>query len=48
MEAIGLGPEWGLGSLRLTLGVGSTPAQVEALIGALPGLVEQARQLGRA
>jgi cysteine desulfurase len=46
MTAIGLKPEWGLGSLRLTLGSGSTPGQVEALLKVLPGLVEKARRLG--
>ena len=33
MAAIGLSREWGLGSLRVTLGMGNTPAQVEAFLG---------------
>lgn len=47
MTAIGLEREWGLGSLRLTLGSGSTPAHVEALLQALPGLVARSRELAR-
>lgn len=43
--ALGLPREWALGSLRVTLGAGNTPAQIEALVGALPQLVQQARQL---
>ena len=47
MAAIGLPPEWGLGSLRVTLGRDSTAAQVEAFLDALPGLVLKARNLNR-
>jgi len=47
MAAIGLPRQWGLGSLRVTLGKGSTAAQVEAFLEALPGLVEKARALNR-
>jgi cysteine desulfurase len=45
MSAIGLTRDWGLGSLRLTLGTATTPAQVDALLKALPTLVRQARDL---
>lgn len=45
MTALGLSRRWGLGSLRLTLGVHTTPAEVEALLSVLPGLVEKARVL---
>lgn len=45
MNAIGLSREWGLGSLRVTLGVQTTPADVDAFLGVLPGLVEKARRL---
>ncbi len=45
MEAIGLPKEWGIGSLRITLGVGTTPAHADALLKAMPRLVEQARKL---
>jgi cysteine desulfurase len=47
MYAIGLSRAWGLGSLRVTLGVHTTPANVDAFLATLPGLVEKARKLGR-
>ena len=47
MAAIGLPREWGLGSLRVTLGKDTTAAQVEAFLKVLPGLVEKARSLNR-
>ena len=45
MTAIGLSREWGLGSLRVTLGAGTTPVHVDALLKALPELVKKARAL---
>lgn len=45
LTAIGLVHLWGLGSLRVTLGVHSTPAQVDAFLTVLPDLVEKARRL---
>ena len=45
MNAIGLTRDWGLGSLRVTLGKDTTPAHVDAFLNALPELVEKARQL---
>jgi cysteine desulfurase len=47
MAAIGLPPQWGLGSLRITLGKDSTAAQVQAFLDVLPGLVQKARELNR-
>jgi cysteine desulfurase len=47
MTAIGLSRDWGLGSLRVTLGVGTTPHDVESFLSSLPSLVEKARALGR-
>jgi cysteine desulfurase len=47
MAAIGLPPQWGLGSLRVTLGKDSTAAQVDAFLDVLPGLVNKARDLNR-
>ncbi len=44
MTALGLPREWGLGSLRVTLGAGTTTAQIEAFLSALPGLVEKANR----
>ncbi|MBX3049211.1 MAG: cysteine desulfurase [Anaerolineales bacterium] len=43
--ALGLTPQWALGSLRVTLGRESTPEQVQALLSVLPALVARARQL---
>jgi cysteine desulfurase len=45
MTALGLSREWGLGSLRVTLGMGNTSDDVEKFLTALPGLVEKARGL---
>lgn len=47
MAAIGLPREWALGSLRVTLGAGSTPGEVDEFLEALPGLVAKARELAR-
>jgi len=45
MTAIGLSREWGLGSLRITLGSGTNSEHVELFLKALPSLVEKARDL---
>ena len=45
MNAIGLSREWGLGSLRVTLGIHTTPADVDSFLKVLPVLVEKARKL---
>ena len=45
MNAIGLSREWGLGSLRVTLGRESQPEHVESFLKVLPSLVEKARSL---
>jgi cysteine desulfurase len=47
MTALGLPREWGLGSLRVTLGSGTTRAHVDAFLKALPPLVEKARAIHR-
>ena len=47
MNAIGLSRDWGLGSLRVTLGKDTTSENVESFLDVLPGLVERARNLGR-
>ena len=47
MSAIGLSREWGLGSLRVTLGKGTTVEEVEVFLSTLPGLVEKVRILNR-
>ena len=45
MNAIGLSREWGLGSLRVTLGKDITREGVESFLVALPRLVEKVRAL---
>ena len=45
MNAIGLSRDWGLGSLRVTLGVQTTPADIDSFVNALPELVQKARKL---
>ena len=45
MNAIGLSGEWGLGSLRVTLGVQTTPADVDSFLNVLPELVHKVRKL---
>ncbi|HJR78480.1 MAG TPA: cysteine desulfurase family protein [Anaerolineales bacterium] len=45
MNAIGLSRDWGLGSLRVTLGVHTTPAEVDSFLKALSELVQKARTL---
>jgi cysteine desulfurase len=41
--ALGLSPEWALGSLRLTVGRQTTDAHIDRLLEALPEAVEKAR-----
>ena len=45
MEAIGLPREWGLGSLRVTLGKDTVPEDVDLFLKTLPSLVEKVREL---
>ena len=45
MNAIGLSREWGLGSLRVTLGKDTLPDHIEPFLSALPNLVKKARHL---
>ena len=47
MNAIGLSRDWGLGSLRVTLGKDTLPEHVELFLSALPLLVQKARGLSR-
>lgn len=47
ITALGFPREWALGSLRVTLGIDTTPSDVDAFLGSLPGLVEKARKLNR-
>jgi len=45
MNTIGLSRDWGLGSLRVTLGVHTTPADIDLFLKILPDLVQRARKL---
>ncbi len=45
MTAIGLSRVWGLGSLRITLGAGTTPDHIDSFLKVIPNLVQQARSL---
>jgi cysteine desulfurase len=47
ITSLGYSHDWALGSLRITLGVDSTPEHVESFLKTLPGLVEKARSLNR-
>ncbi len=43
--ALGLSPDWGLGSLRVTLGIQTTGEEIDSFLIALPQLVERVRTL---
>ena len=45
IQQLGLTRDWGLGSLRITLGQGTNKEDVEKFLSRLPGLVEKARKL---
>ncbi|MDO9302557.1 MAG: aminotransferase class V-fold PLP-dependent enzyme, partial [Anaerolineales bacterium] len=45
ITSLGYSRDWALGSLRITLGVDSTPEQVDLFLKTLPSLVEKARKL---
>ena len=45
MEALKLERDWGLGSLRVTLGMDTQAGQVKQFLDSLPSLVEKARRL---
>lgn len=45
LTALGLERDWALGSLRVTLGVATKPAEVESFLAVLPSVVERARIL---
>ena len=45
MDAIGLPREWGLGSLRITLGTGTSGEDIESFLNILPELIVKARNL---
>lgn len=45
ITALGYSRAWALGSLRITLGMDTTPEQVESFLKTLPGLLEKTRNL---
>jgi hypothetical protein len=45
MNALGLARDWGLGSLRVTLGKDTLPEHVESFLKVLPTAIEKARLL---
>jgi cysteine desulfurase len=45
VTSLGYSHDWALGSLRVTLGVDTTPSDIESFLQVLPGLVAQARDL---
>jgi len=45
ITSLGYSRDWALGSLRVTLGRDTSPEQIDAFIGTLPGLVDKARKL---
>ncbi|MCE9646224.1 MAG: cysteine desulfurase [Chloroflexi bacterium] len=47
ITSLGYSRDWALGSLRITLGVDSTPQHVDSFLQTLPGLVEKARKLNQ-
>jgi len=47
ITSLGYSRDWALGSLRVTLGVDSTPKHVDSFLKSLPELVEKARKLNQ-
>lgn len=45
VKALGFSDDWALGSLRITLGAGTTPEHVDSFLKTLPSLVSKARNL---
>ena len=45
--AIGLERDWAMGSLRITLGTGTTPDEIDRFVDQLPKSIHEARTMGR-
>ena len=43
LKAMGLPDEWAIGSVRMTLGHATSEADIEHVLGVLPGVIEQLR-----
>ncbi|MBN1955676.1 MAG: cysteine desulfurase [Anaerolineae bacterium] len=41
LEAMGFSPDWGIGAVRFSLGRSTTEDDVDAVLGVLPGIIEQ-------
>jgi cysteine desulfurase len=46
IEALGIPADWGIGSLRITLGHANDEADVARVLEVLPGIVEELRACG--
>jgi cysteine desulfurase len=46
LQALGFGSDWGIGSLRLTLGRSNDEADVDRVLEVLPGIIWQLREAG--
>jgi len=45
--ALGLERDWAMGSLRITLGTGTTPAEIDHFLNQLPQIIAEARKMER-
>ena len=45
LTQLGMSPNWALGGLRITLGKGTSPEDVNMFLKTLPGLVDRVRKL---
>lgn len=48
LEAMGFGPEWTKGGLRLTVGTQNTAAEIQQFLEIMPGIIEKLQQLDMA
>jgi cysteine desulfurase len=45
LTSLGLSADWALGSLRITLGINTTPAEIDAFLATLPKVVDKVRKI---
>jgi cysteine desulfurase len=48
LTAMGVEPEWAIGSLRITLGRGTTEDDIHQVLEVLPGVVQRTRSMSYA